>query len=622
MTSSLLLKIKSFFPVSASARVEIARRYYEIGRCADAESETFRALNASPDLEGACRLLGELYENVAPSDGAVERLKELWERDARAPGLASLLADLLSDRKEGGDQAIEIYAAATEADWLPDLMATREFVLDVLARTEYRRGTYAAARKYLERLCEENPSEENRIKLAATQMQLGCYEDAARTLTGIGERARELSAKLHVLRGEFSAAQDVLDERSDDPDVLYDLMLLHFFGTGDFERSRRDAVAFLRGAEEDDPRRVMVDAIARLTDAVEAEEDERLLEAVRTSPDETLQVHLEILGFVGTERIVRGERDAAESLLGRCLEALPVSAAERARDAVDEIVNAYACCLLKRGDAQGAWDLLQRLGNKETLSTLHNLALVAGEVGRSDLEVQYWDRVLMNWEAHADDPFQREMMLEGRRAFSDRLISRNQWERAADELEKVLDSDMEDLEARAKLIHLFLALNRHNDAEKWIQGLMAAPEAEEYRACLKRFIVDRVADMLDDAGAVRIWDRIGKRGRGRSEIRERLARSLQGVYEMRSDTRGSHNLASVLDVIAEKNDERAYARYLRARLFLVEYRDPSILTFTSLQEASEHIAGAQELARDQALRRKIAQVKAEIAAARRSSREE
>ena len=91
---------------------------------------------------------------------------------------------------------------------------------------------------------------------------------------------------------------------------------------------------------------------------------------------------------------------------------------------------------------------------------------------------------------------------------------------------------------------------------------------------------------------------------------------------MAFDTRGSHNLTRALDMLVEKNDERAYVRYLRAQLFLVEYRDPSVLTFTSLQEASDQIEEAQELVRDQALRRKIAQVKSEIAGARRTSREE
>ena len=206
--------------------------------------------------------------------------------------------------------------------------------------------------------------------------------------------------------------------------------------------------------------------------------------------------------------------------------------------------------------------------------------------------------------------------------FADRLIARNQWEMAAEELQKVLESDEGDLEVLTKLIHLLLALNRYNDVEKYAQELMR-PEAEEYRTGLKRFIVDRATTVLNDASAVRMWDRLRRRGtQAGSAVEERLARSLQGVYQMAFDTRGSHNLTRALDMLVEKNDERAYVRYLRAQLFLVEYRDPSVLTFTSLQEASDQIEEAQELVRDQALRRKIAQVKSEIAGARRTSREE
>jgi len=623
MASSLLLKIRSLFPISASSRVGIAGKFCEIGRFADGESEALRALDASPDLEDAYRLLGDVYRKSELSDRATERLIALWEREVRLPALVSLLADLFVGRSDDGDRAIEVYGAAMSMGWLPE-PSTRAFVLDMLARTEYRRGAYAEAWPYLEQLCGEDSAPEHRVKLAATLMQLGRYEDATHALEGAGDLARTWVAKLHLLRGEFSVAQEqlstFLDERPDDPDVLYDLMVLRFFGTGEYTQAGKDADAFLRAAREDDSRRARADAIAALHDAIEMGDDERLLEVVRTAASEALWARLEVLGFVGVTRVLRGERDSVERLLGRCLEILPTPEDGEHGGAADEIVNAYAFCLLTRGDAEAAWGLLQRLGNTETTSALHNLALVAGAAGQRDLEIQYWDRALAKWDEQA---VRRDVVSEGRKAFADRLIARNQWEMAAEELEKVLSSDGEEFEARAKLIYLLLALNRYNDVEKCAQGLMTAPEAEEYRVCLKRFIVDRVAAVLNDTSALRMWDRLRRRGaREGAGTDERLARSLRGVYEMTFDTRGSHNLTRVLDMLAEKNDERAYVRYLRARLFLTEYRDPSILTFTSLQEASEHIEEAQKLVRDQALRRKIAQVKSEVADARRASREE
>ena len=619
MASWLLLKIKSLFPMSPPARAELAEVYCEIGRFADAESEVLRALKVSPNLEGAYRLLGDVYRRAELSDRTAERLMALWERGIRLPALVSLLAALFVERSDEGDRAIEVYGAALSMGWLPE-PPTRAFVLDVLARTEYRRGAYADAWPYLEQLCDEDPSPEHRVKLAATLMQLGRYEDAAHALEGLGDTGQIFAVKLHLLRGEFSAAQEqlgtLLDERPDDPDLLHNAMVLRFFGTGEYAQAGMAADAFLRAAGENDPRRARADAIARLQGAVDEGDDERLLEAVRTAVDEALRACVEILGFVGATRALRGDRDAAEHLLARCLEVVSPS------EDLDEVIHVYAYCLLMRGDAGAAWDALKRLENTDMPSALHNLALVAGATGQRDLEIQYWGRVLAKWDEQAEAPYRRKVLSEGRRVLADRLIARNQWELAAEELQKVLGTDEGDLEALTKLIHLLLALNRYNDVEKYAQELMR-PEAEEYRTGLKRFIVDRATAVLNDASAVRMWDRLRRRGtQAGSAVEERLARSLQGVYQMTFDTRGSHNLTRALDMLVEKNDERAYVRYLRAQLFLVEYRDPSVLTFTSLQEASDQIEEAQELVRDQALRRKIAQVKSEIAGARRASREE
>jgi len=580
MASWLLLKIKSLFPMSASARVELAGIYCEIGRFADAESEVLRALNASPNLEDAYRLLGDVYRKAELSDRATERLMALWERGIRLPAFVSLLADLFVAHSDEADRAIEIYGVAVSVGWLPE-PPPRAFVLDVLARTEYRRGAYADAWPYLEQLCDEDPSPEHRVKLAATLMQLGRYEDAAHALEGLGDRGRIFAAKLHLLRGEFSVAREqlgtLLDERPDDPDLLYDAMVLRFFGTGEYAQAGMAADAFLRAAVEGDPRRARADAIALLHGAAEEGDDERLLEAVRTAVDEALGARLEILGFVGAMWVLRGDRDAAERLLGRCLEVVSPS------EALEEIVHAYAYCLLARGDAGAAWDALKRLVNTDMPSALHNLALVAGATGQKDLEIQYWGRVLAKWDEQARDPYRQKVLSEGRRVFADRLIARNQWEMAAEELQKVLGSDEGDLEAWTKLIHLLLALNRYNDVEKYVQELMR-PEAEEYRTGLKRFIVDRATAVLNDASAVRMWDRLRRRGtQAGSAVEERLARSLHGVYQISFDTRGSHNLTRALDMLVEKNDERAYVRYLRAQLFLAEYRDPSVLTFTSFR---------------------------------------
>ena len=375
MASWLLLKIKSFFPMSSSARAELAEVYCEIGRFADAESEALRALNASPNLEDAYRLLGDVYRRAELSDRATERLVALWERGIRLPVLVSLLADLFVGRSDEGDRAIEVYGVAVSMGWLPE-PPPRAFVLDVLARTAYRRGAYADAWPYLEQLCDEDPSPEYRVKLAATLMQLGRYEDAAHALEGLGDLGRIFAAKLHLLRGEFSAAREqlgtLLDERPDDPDLLHDAMVLRFFGTGEYVQAGMAADAFLRAAGEDDSRRTRADAIARLHGVVDEGDDVRLLEAVRTAVGEALRAHLEILGFVGAMRTLRGDRDVAEHLLARCLEVASPS------EDLDEVIHVYAYCLLTRGDAGAAWDALKRLENTDMPSALHNLALVAG----------------------------------------------------------------------------------------------------------------------------------------------------------------------------------------------------------------------------------------------------